>query len=138
MYGELDESKFALDYNEEMTPLQNSQDEVWYTNKSSICSMDLLVLDEERCSSDEVEVPTSAANQSLDTRMEQPVTSKLQPAFPKFAPYHCPLCGISLSGHVKRMFNGFTFHHLGVATVLPKTHHWHPPRVLVFQTCSIS
>ena len=100
--GELDESKFVPDYNEEMTPSQSSQDEVWSTNTSSICSMDFLVLDEVRCSSDEVEVPTTAANQSLDTRMEQPVTSKLQPASPECAPYHCPLCGISLSGHVKR------------------------------------
>lgn len=63
---------------------------------------DLLVVDEVRCSSDEVEVRTTSANQSLDNEMEQPVASKLQSASPECAPYHYPLCGISLSGHVKR------------------------------------
>jgi hypothetical protein len=51
---DLDDSKFVPDYNKEMTiPSQSSQDDVLLSITSSLCSADVLVVDEVRCSSDD-------------------------------------------------------------------------------------
>ena len=99
---ELDESKFVPDYNEDMTPSQSSQDEVLSSITSSIYSMDLLVVDEVRCSSDEVEDQVTGVDIPNDGHVEQPTQSAPQLRSQGAASYHCPLCGTSLSGHVKR------------------------------------
>ncbi|XP_052692801.1 uncharacterized protein LOC128171088 [Crassostrea angulata] len=100
--GELDESKFVPDYNEELTPSQSSHGEPASTNTSSLCSMDLMILDEVRCSSDEVEDPKEPVNQLCADKTKEAVLDKPLPTRQEGAAYHCPLCQISLSGHVKR------------------------------------
>lgn len=77
--GELDESKFVPDYNEELTPSQSSHGEPASTNTSSLCSMDLMILDEVRCSSDEVEDPKEPVNQLCADQTKEAVLDKPLP-----------------------------------------------------------
>lgn len=86
---ELDESKFVPDYNEDLTPSQSSHGEPASTNTSSLCSMDLIILDEVHCSSDEVENPTEPMSHLCADKTREAVSDKYLPTRQEGVAYHC-------------------------------------------------
>jgi hypothetical protein len=112
MYSDedLDESKFVSDNNEEMTtPSQSSQDDALFSITSSLCSVDFLVVDEVRCSSDEVEDQTTGVGKLQNKQLEQTPTSTPQTVNRSSAPYHCHLCGVNLSDMLSAMSYEFIY-----------------------------
>lgn len=99
--GELDESKFVLDYNEELILFQSSYGEFVLMNMSSFCLMDLMILDEVCCLLDEVEDFKEFVNQFCVDQMKEVVLDKFLLIIQEGVVYYCFLCQISLSGYVK-------------------------------------
>lgn len=90
--GELDESKFVLDYNEELILFQSSYGEFVLMNMSSFCLMDLMILDEVCCLLDEVEDFKEFVNQFCVDQMKEVVLDKFLLIRQEGVVYYCFLC----------------------------------------------